>query len=58
MASAFFLYQPGFSLSRFLMAANRISSLVGRLVEELGIALLGAQPEMDHSVASPPSSRR
>ena len=41
-------YQPGFVFSRFLMAANRTSSssLVA-LVEEGGVALLGADPEMD-----------
>ena len=31
--------------------------LVGRLVEERGVAALGAQAEVDSSVASPPSSR-
>ena len=48
MASAHFLNQPGLSLSCFLMAANRTSSSsLRRLVEERGVAVLGAQAEMD-----------
>ena len=48
MVSAFFLYQPGLSFSRCLIAANRTSSssLVGLLIKA-GLAVLDALAEMD-----------